>query len=92
MLWLDMIICSPSVLHIICHIYSRCLDFTDILALEVDVHHMPPNFLRFNLRASICQTFPGGMPLDPLAFIQLHIQSPTIKSTKLQPCASNQGT
>ena len=36
MLWLDMMTCSPSVLHIM-FIVARCLDFTDILALEINV-------------------------------------------------------
>ena len=56
--------CSPY------HLYSRCLAFTDILALEIDVHYMIfrlQNSLRFNLRASIFQKFPGGHVLDPLA-------------------------
>ena len=46
--------CSP------CHVYSRCLDFTDILAIEIDVHYMIfciQNSFRFSLRASI---FQGG--------------------------------
>ena len=60
---------SYSVLCI--HVYSRCLDFTDILALEINIHCMIfclQNSLRFNLRASIFQKFPGGMPPDSLAF------------------------
>ena len=33
-LWLDMMTCSPSPYHG----NSRCLDFTDILFLEINVH------------------------------------------------------
>ena len=77
--------CSPY--HIM-FIACRRLDFTDTLALEIDMHYMLmifclQNSLRFNLRASI---FLGGMPPDPLAlacyacwlcFTQLHIATIT---------------
>ena len=52
------------------HVYCRCLDFTDILALEIDVHYMIfclQNSLKFNPSASIFQKFPEGLPPDPLA-------------------------
>ena len=50
----------------------------DILALEIDlhVHYMIfclQNSLRFNLRASIFQKFPGGMPPNPPSISMLHM-------------------